>query len=116
MNITTEDLKVIYDRAVQYHIAKYGSEPDSINIDENGGLTAETSSYCCGSTEYDYEYFSVEDLSADLDELVEYRKRKEEQARLERQRIRQEEEIAQQKREKERRLADYHKLKKEFES
>lgn len=109
----TEDLLTLYKRAMQYCVAAYGSEPDRIQIEDYGGLSAMWYARHCGGDD-EFKYFSVEKLTSDLDELYRERMRKEEEARQEalkqneiRKKIREEQD-------KEDRKATYLKLKQEF--
>jgi len=47
MKITDELLETIYKRAMEYCVAKYGSEADELEI-ENGYLSANFVTYACG--------------------------------------------------------------------
>jgi len=114
MEITTELLQTIRQRASQYFVTAFNNgEPDKIIIEPDGSIQAVWRAY---SREYDddCEYISVEKLSADLDEVYKERVKKEE----ERQRIESEKRridaIRREEQEKERRRTEYLKLKKEF--
>lgn len=72
--MTKEDLKIIYQKANQYIFAKYGEDPYSIRIEDDGTLSAEYLAVrgCCGdSDEYGSYYFSINDLDANLEVLFE---------------------------------------------
>lgn len=115
MNITTEDLKVLYERAEQYSIAKFGKNFERLHIDERGVLELRWSGYERGDDD-NLEYVEPEDLTQDLDILVAERKAKEEQERIRKAEL---DEIAKQKHaawEKSNRKAQYLKLKQEFEN
>ena len=40
MEITTDTLKTIYERAKQFAITKYGNKPDRIEIEDGGTICA----------------------------------------------------------------------------
>ncbi len=115
MEITQELLETIFNRAVQYHIAKYGNEPDKIQIEDDGTISGITEYYYCGSHETDSENFSASNLTEDLDEIARQRK-VETDALIERQK---KEALEREKRFKEealeKRRQEYLQLKKEFE-
>ncbi len=113
--ITTELLQTIYERANQYVITKYGKEPDRIELDTDGMITARFIDYRCGEVDEDTEYVSAENLTEDLDAVANERKQKEEAERIKRDAYNKEQEKLRNEREKERRKQDYLKLKKEFE-
>lgn len=117
--MTQEDLRTIYERAKQYIIAKYNIEPIAIEIEEDGTMSAEylESRGCCGDPdEYSHHYFSVEDLTSDLDELVLERKRKEAIETERRKAYEEEQRKERGRRDKEARKQRFLELKKEFES
>ena len=115
MEITTELLKKIYARAIQFHITKYGKEPDYIMINEYGHIEAMTKYYRGdGDTDEDINIISVEELSADLEVVAAERIQREEEARRVAAIKREEERIAKEKADKERRRYEYLKLQKEF--
>ena len=113
--ISIETLKAIRNRAVEYALAKYGSTPDRIEISEEYEIRAIFETSCRGEWSEDTEYFDVDCLTANLDEVYAERKRLEderkEKERLERER----QNIEREKREKNERRQQYEKLKKEFE-
>lgn len=113
MEITTELLKTIYDRAISYAIAKYGNEPDRIEINEDGSIEARWWAHD-RYNEDDVETFSAENLTQDLDEVAKERADKWEQeriARINRQKIEDEQRAI---RDKAQRKSQYLQLKKEF--
>jgi hypothetical protein len=116
MQITTEQLITLYQRVEQYYIAKFGKTADYISLESDGTFHCYREEYCCGDTDrFDELYISPEVLNDDLDKLVELRKLEEEKrrlAQLEKNRIEKEN---REFREKEKRKAEYLKLKKEFE-
>jgi len=112
MEITTSYLKTIYDRAIAYATAKYGSEPDEIKFTDEGEIRVSWTDY--GGGELDFEYITAENLTADLDEVIKERAERLERERLasiERQRIENENRLI---REKAERKAQYLRLQKEF--
>ena len=114
--VTQPLLLLIYDRAIQFAIAKYGSEPDKIQIESDGAIVAVWESYYGGEYGTDYEYITAEDLTEDLDEILKLRKAKEEDQRVAAEIQRKEFELKQRIQEQENRRAQYLKLKQEFES
>lgn len=113
--ITSELLQTIYKRAVQYCVAAYNNgEPDEIHIEEAGSLKAKWNAY---NRDYDddYEYFGVDKLTADLDEVYAERKRKEEEERKKQEEYNRQQEKFRKEREREERRRKYNELKKEFE-
>jgi hypothetical protein len=113
--MTTELLKKIYDRANEFSIAKYNKSIDTLEINDNGDLMLVYLEYFGGSYERDYTEVSIDDLSEDLDKLVEERKKKEEEQRIKLEIQRKEQKRIQDELEKERRRKLYLELKKEFE-
>lgn len=113
MEISEELIETIYKRAMQYCVAKYGKEPGEIHIDE-GSFKAVFGYTCYGEYNEDQEYFGVDCLTADLDEVYEQRM----QAEAEEQKKREAESKRQNKIREEanqrNRKAEYLKLKKEF--
>lgn len=111
--MTTDQLLTLYKRAIQYCVAYYGKgEPDEIRLEEDGNLSAKWTyrQY----EEDDYEYFSIDKLTSNLDEIYKERKDKEEQDRIKAQKHQQEQKVIREQLEKERRRSEYEKLKKEF--
>lgn len=113
-NITEQLIETIYKRAMQYCVAKYGSEPNNIILND-GSFSARWVTNCCGEYSEDSEYFEVEDLTADLDVLYIERKAKEQAERLAAENERKKREHDRKQQDKERRRNEYIKLKKEFE-
>lgn len=113
--ITPELLQTIRKRAVQYCVAAYNNgEPDEIHIEEDGTLRARWFAYNRGYDD-DYEYFSVDKLAADLDEVYAERKRKEEDERKKQEEYNRQQQKLRTEREREERRRKYNELKKEFE-
>lgn len=114
MNYTTEDLKSIYIQSTQYATAKYGSEPDRIEIYSDYMLRAVWTAY---SREYDDEYieFTMEDLSKDLEQVYKERKEREAEEAHKRKIYEDEQRKRNEQIKKSQRLSEYLKLKKEFE-
>lgn len=116
MEITKEILKTIRDRAVQACIAKYNINPSRIIIDDDYSILCEHEyNVWGGGTDISWYFFNVEELSIDLDVLVNERKEREEQERIEAEIKRKEIEALNEERAKERRRQEYFKLKQEFE-
>jgi hypothetical protein len=113
--ITTEDLKTIYDRAIQYCIAAFGDEPNNIEIYEDGTLIALYVDYCCGSREESSESIPIEKLTEDLDEVIKERKQREEDQRIKRQQEEIEREKLRKEMLKQEELATLKKLKEKYE-
>lgn len=114
--ITTELLQTIYERAIQYTIARYGNEPDRIEVNPDGMITARWIDSRWGEVYEDTQYISAENLTEDLDAVAKERKEKEEQERIKRDAYNKEQERKRNKLEKEKRKQEYLKLKKEFET
>jgi len=114
MKITKELMETIYKRAEQYCVAKYGSEPDEIHIDEDG-FCAVFGYTCCGEYNEDIEYFSVDCLTANLDKVYEDRKKQEAEKQKKNEIERKKQEKIRKERELQKRKQEYLKLKKEFE-
>jgi len=114
MNITSEIISTIYERAFQYYLALKGYEPDSIRVESDGTITCVYTTYCCGESDSDYDTIYAHNLTEDLDEVVNKRKIAEEIKRQEDLVRRQKEEIERQEREKRNRKEQYERLKKEF--
>ena len=116
MNITTELLKTIYTRAEQYAMARWDRKsPTQIELQEDGTIMVTWEYYRCGDYDYDYEYIDVENLTEDLDVVVQERKKKEEEVRIIMERERKFQEEKRLAQEKEKRRQEYLKLKQEFE-
>jgi hypothetical protein len=116
MKITSELLQTIYTRAEQYAMARWDRKsPNQIELQEDGTIKVTWEYYRCGDYDYDYEYIDVENLTEDLDVVVQERKKKEEEARLAMEHERKFQEEKRLAQEKERRRAEYLKFKKEFE-
>lgn len=115
MDITTELLKKVYSRAEQYAIARWNKTPDRIEIQDDGTIRVVWEIYYSGEYDYDYEYISVENLTEDLDAVIEVRKKEEEEARKAHEIRMKEIERQRQLREQEQRKQQYLKLKQEFE-
>lgn len=115
MDITTELLKKVYLRAEQYAIARWNKTPDRIEIQDDGTIRAVWELCYSGECDYDYEYISVENLTEDLDAVIEIRKKEEEEARKAHEIRMKEIERQRQLREQEQRKQQYLKLKQEFE-
>lgn len=114
----TEDLKILYDRAQQYSIAKYNNDPYHIALEPDGTISVHllVAHGCCGDPdEFTDEYFKVEDLSSDLDAVIAERKKKEEEERKKQQEKWEKEKKEREERDRNNRKAEYLKLKKEFE-
>lgn len=111
--ITSEFLKSLYNRANQFVITKFGSEPDRITIDCDGTLTAIFDGYERGDEVY--ETIKAEDLTSDLDAVAKERAEKLEQERIKREAYNKEQERLKAIREKQERKKQFLILKEEFE-
>lgn len=113
--ITFEQIKPLFERAEQIAIAKYGSEPRFVQLQEDGEFKATWySNYNGGEDDYEYIAFS-EVLDADLDKLVAERLAKEEiQRKLNEERQRENEQRRKEQLEREEKQT-YERLKKKFE-
>jgi hypothetical protein len=114
MEITTELLQTLYNRANQFAITKYGSEPDSLSLQSDGTIEAKWTHYSRCGDESEYETITAEDLTADLDEVAEQRRKQEEEARIKREEYEKEQKRLREEREKNDRKRQYETLKKEF--
>lgn len=75
MIITQELIKTIYDRAYEYISAKRGETPDSIELNDDGTIIANYIIYeRCGDIEHETEYINIDNLTEDLDAVIEQRK------------------------------------------
>lgn len=113
-NLTTEDLLSIYKMAIEYAKAKFGKEPDIIEIND-GIFQAKWITYSCGDRDEAYECFRIEDLNTDLETVYNERKVQEEIQRKHNEEIKRIQDIQRAQREKEDRHFKYLQLKKEFE-
>lgn len=116
-NITTDLLKLIFERAEQYAIAKYNKSPDYIRLDEDGDIRL-IYEYrdCCGGWDTDYYDVKANELNSDLDTLIKERKEIEEKQRIADELKREKDRIETLEREKRNRYAEFLKLKKEFDA
>lgn len=61
--MTTEDIKNLLAKAMEYTEKKFGKKADGISIEEDGTIRASWSTYVgCGEWENDSESFTVEEL------------------------------------------------------
>jgi hypothetical protein len=97
MEITSELLQTIEDRASEVGNIKFGSYPERVIV-EGGSIILRYENYCCGSYEYEHEYISVEELTEDLD-IIREKAKKEKEKRIEEDRLKREK-IAQQEKER----------------
>lgn len=110
-----ELLSNLYKKVHQYCYAKYGNEPEDITITKDGEILVSWTNYVCGDVEGFNRIVDLTELGPDLEQLIETRKRLEEE-KLEKERIeREEKEKARLIIEKEERRILYLSLKKEFE-
>jgi hypothetical protein len=114
MEITTELLQIIYQRALQFAITRFGSEPDRLELDGES-IKAVWEHYRCGDVDVETEYISAENLTEDLDAVYQKRLQEEEERRIAAQKKRLQEEEDRRVREKQQRYANYLELRKEFE-
>lgn len=114
MEITTELLKMLYERATQFAITKYGSEPDSLRFQSDGTIEAAWTHYSRCGDETDYESITADDLTADLDVIAEERRNREEEARIKRDEYEKEQKRLREENEKNARKRQYETLKREF--
>lgn len=112
--MNNEELASLYERIKQVVIAKHGVTLDTIELEEDGNFRATRTIYSYG--EYNTDYYSVglEELTADLDELVAERKEKERVARIEtEERYKEQERLRLQRKEEEERR-EYRRLQDKF--
>lgn len=114
MTITEETLEIIYERAVQFAIAKYGSEPNHLKLYENY-ISAVWYVGCCGDHEEETEVINPSDLTADLDKVAAERREAERLKAIKQAELNKQREEQYKKDQLERRKQEYLKLKKEFE-
>lgn len=114
MELTENLLETIYKRAMQYCVAKYGSEADEIEL-EDGYLQVNFVSYCCGDRDVESHTINAECLTQDLDKVYDERMKEEAEARVKREAERKRQEKIRKERELRQRKAKYEELKKEFE-
>ena len=117
MEVTTEFLLTLRERVKQVFIAKTNEEDvDNITLDDNGTFTASiTHQRSWGFEDCISEIVEAEDLTADLDKFVEVRKQKEKEEKEASQKREYERKKRQEEKDRLQRLAEYHKLKAEFE-
>ena len=114
MNYTTEDLDNIYKQAVQFAMVKYeGREPDRLELHGDSIIRAVWTAYRREEDD-EYIYVSMKDLTKDLEEVYNERKKEEAIAAEKRKldEIRKKHQYDQEQKEKRKR--EYEKLKKEF--
>ena len=116
MEITKELLQTIYDRTVQVSLAKFNDTPDQVCLYDDGSMSLEFRTHCCGETEYDYKDVTADELNSDLDQLILERKEKEELQRIEAEKKKKEQEKIRLAVLKEQEYKRYLELKKKFES
>lgn len=116
MEITNDLLKTIYTRANQFAITKFGSEPDKIELDSDGIITARWVHYRCGEVDEETETITAENLTEDLDLVAAERAKRLEEERIKREAYEREQKRIREQREKDERKRQYEKLKKEFEN
>ena len=111
--LTEEVLKTIYKRAMQYCVAKYGSEASEIEL-EDGYINVNFVEYHCGERDVTSYIITADCLTQDLDEVYEERKRKEEEEKKKREYERIKQQQIREERERNQRRLKYEELKKEF--
>lgn len=114
MEITAEDLKTLYQRAMQYCHAKYGKEPSRLEISETDGLLL-AKFYAYNTEDEKYEYINIDNLSENLDDIYAERKKIEEENRIKQEEHNKRLKQIQDKQDKVRREELYLRLKREFE-
>ena len=115
MELNNDLFKILYQRANQYAVNRFGSEPDRLEL-EADYIKAVWETYRCGDVDTEIQYISVENLTEDLDAVYQNRLLEEEERRNAAELRRKLEEEEKQRKEKQKRYADYLTLKKEFES
>ena len=115
MNITTQEgAKVIFDRAREYCLAKYGENIDCLKIFDDGSLVAIASSWRQDEEDEHYPISNENLLDCNLDELTKQRAEREKQEKEKAEAHRKETERLKNKSDKEKRRQEYIKLHKEF--
>tara|TARA_R110000868_G_scaffold44082_1_gene147632 strand:+ start:1661 stop:2032 length:372 start_codon:yes stop_codon:yes gene_type:complete len=116
VEITSELLKSIRERLEQVFIAKTGTKLEVISMYEDGSFYCyKTWAVSYGGTEIEGKHIKAEDLSADLDDIIKVRKAEEEVKRQENEKRQKQNNDTRIRIEKEKRKAEYYKLKSEFE-
>ncbi len=114
IEITSELLLKISERATQYAITRFGKEPDFIQMDSNGGVIAVFVNYCGGDRDDVLEYISAENLTEDLDAVAKERKEKEEAERKRQEELSKQREARRVEQKEANEKAEYLRLKKKF--
>lgn len=113
--ITTEQLESLYNQAMQYCHAAFGSEPNELHIGWDGMLKSLWYMSCRGEYYEDEEYITPELLTKDLEEVRQERLKKEQEARMKAEEEAKKHQDEYEQRQKELRKMQYLKLKEEFE-
>jgi hypothetical protein len=117
MEITTDLLKTIKQRATQFAITKFGSEPDRMEIEDNGTLYCKWIHYGrCGDVDEETEYITAENLTEDLDAVAAERVKRLEEERIKREAYENAQKRIREERERDERKRQYEKLKLEFDN
>ena len=114
--ITAEILQTLYKRAIEFAIVKFGrGEPNEVHLTEEGQIAVLFETYLRGGdTDREWEYINVEELSQDLDKVIEERKVREAAEKVQREKEALERRIQINAKEKEARRQKWLTLKKEF--
>lgn len=115
MNITTEQIKDLYNKAAAMHLAEKGVEHDNIMLTEAGEIKCTYDWHCRGGHEEIETYYTLHDLQSGVTEVIARHKAEAEAAELRRQERENQEREQRAEAEKKRRHAEYLKMKAEFE-
>jgi hypothetical protein len=114
--MTAELLQAIYKRIEEVYFAKTNYKPDTIQLLSDGTFYCSTThDLAYGNTEVDFEIISAEDLTDNLDRLIEIREQKEAEKIIRQAKTNEDNEKRYKEEERSKRLMQYNKLKKEFE-
>jgi len=86
MSISTDDLKMIYEKAREFAIVYKHSEPDVVELNPDGTISVVKRSYYGECYEDDTLELSADDLTKDLSEVIKTRQEIAERAKIERKR------------------------------
>lgn len=113
--LNTETISTFYKRAIAFCDAKWkNGTPDRIEICDDGSFCATWTAY---SRDYDdtNEYFTAEEITVDLDVVAKQREERLIAEKIENDKRQKEINARYDREQKEKRLIEYNKLKKEFE-
>jgi len=115
MNITTEELKTLYERSREYAVACGCCEPNFIELNADGTIYAINRTFFEDGYEDDTFKITAKELTEDLDALIKAREEKLRQEKIEFEKREKEAKRISEERAKNERRKQYEELKKEFE-